>query len=212
MTTPYVTPGYWVPGYADGDGGSNSNFDPNATIISQYANSPTIVQLIRNMDTYINPGTNFDDFYTYVWNIETAQGFGLDILGRIVNIGRTLEVAADEPTFGFTEGGPDYQPFNQAPFYNGPPETSTFLLSDSAYRTLILMKALLNISNSSAASINQLLKNLFQNRGQCYVRDDGDMQITFVFKFKLLPFERAILTRSNAIPKPAAVRSFILEV
>lgn len=212
MTTPYVVPGYWVPGYADGDSGSNSNFDFTATIISQYANSPTIVQLIRNMNTYINPNTNFDDFYTYVWNVETAQGFGLDILGRIVNIGRALEISEDDSTFGFTEGGPDYQPFGQAPFYNGPPDTSTFLLSDAAYRTLILMKALLNISNSSAASINQLLKNLFQHRGQCYVRDDGDMQITFVFKFTLLPFERAILTRSNAIPKPAAVRSFILEV
>ncbi len=212
MTTPYVLPGYWVPGYADGDSGSTSSFNFNATIISQYANSPTIVQLIRNMDTYINPGTNFNDFYTYVWNVQTAQGFGLDILGRIVNIGRSLEIDSDEPNFGFTEGGPDYQPFNQAPFYNGPLATSTFLLSDSAYRTLILMKALLNISNSSAASINQLLKILFKERGDCYVRDDGDMQITFVFKFKLLPFERAILTRSNAIPKPAAVRSFILEV
>lgn len=201
-----------MPGYADGDGASGSVFDFNATIISQYANSPTIIQLIRNMDTYLNTGTDFDNFYTYVWNVETAQGFGLDALGRIVNIGRALEISADEPNFGFTEGGPDYQPFGQAPFYKGPPETSTFLLSDSAYRNLILMKALLNISNSSAASINQLLKNLFEKRGQCYVRDDGDMQITFVFKFKLLPFERAILTRSNAIPKPAAVRSFILEV
>lgn len=212
MATLYVDPGYWVPGYADGDSGANSNFDYNATIISQYANSPTIVQLIRNMDTYLNPGTNFDDFYSYVWNIETAQGFGLDILGRIVNIGRALEIPSDAPTFGFTEGGPDYQPFGQAPFYNGPPETSTYLLSDSAYRKLILMKALLNISNSSVPSLNQLLQNLFEGRGGCYVRDDGDMQITFVFKFELLPFERAILTRSNAIPRPAAVKSLILEV
>ncbi|KAG1385447.1 hypothetical protein G6F59_017398 [Rhizopus arrhizus] len=35
------------------------------TVISQYANSPTRRQLIRNMDEYINPDADFDAFYDY---------------------------------------------------------------------------------------------------------------------------------------------------
>ncbi len=52
------------------------------TLISQYADSPTLVQLINNMDDYINPDADFDAFYDFVWNVETAQGFGLDIWGQ----------------------------------------------------------------------------------------------------------------------------------
>lgn len=44
------------------------------TIISQYANSATIVQLIQNMNGYVDPQADFDNFYNYVWNVDTAQG------------------------------------------------------------------------------------------------------------------------------------------
>jgi len=181
------------------------------TIISQYANSATIVQLIQSMNGYIDPATDFAAFYDYVWNVETAQGFGLDILGRIVNIGRQLTIPANIKYFGFNEGI-DYLPFDQAPFYNGVPESDVYTLADDAYRTLILMKALLNISNSSAPSINRLLQNMFKGRGRCYVTDVGNMRIRFVFEFALLPYEVAILTKSTAVPRPAAVLAEVMQI
>lgn len=181
------------------------------TLASQYANSPTLVQLVKNMDAYIDPQADLNTFYSYVWNIKTAQGFGLDILGRIVNVSRQLKIPASVVNFGFKEGL-NYLPFGQAPFYAGPPASSTYLLTDDAYRILILMKALLNISNSSAPAINQLLKNLFAGRGRCYVTDTGGMQIRFVFEFPLLPYELAILTQSNAVPRPAAVQAQVMQL
>ncbi|MDB5777620.1 MAG: hypothetical protein JWP38_3753 [Herbaspirillum sp.] len=181
------------------------------TIISQYANSPTLVQLIKNMNGYIDPQSDFDNFYSFVWNIQTAQAWGLDILGRIVNVPRQLQIPAVVTSFGFKEGV-GCQPFGQAPFYAGPPGSNTYLLTDDAYRTLILMKALLNISNSSAPSINQLLNNLFAGRGRCYVADTGQMQLRFVFEFNLAPFEIAILTQSNAVPRPAAVQAQVMQI
>lgn len=181
------------------------------TIISQYANSATIVQLVTNMNEYIDPTTDFTNFYNYVWNIQTAQNFGLDILGRIVNVSRQLKIPASIVNLGFKEGL-NYQPFGQAPFYNGPPASNVYLLTDDAYRTLILMKALWNISNSTAPAINQLLQNLFAGRGRCYVTDTGQMQIRFVFEFPLLPYEIAILTNSNAVPRPAAVLAQVMQL
>jgi hypothetical protein len=181
------------------------------TIVSQYANSPTLVQLVRNMNAYVDPQTDFDNFFKFVWNIQTAQGFGLDILGRIVNVARQLSIPASVVNFGYKEGL-NYQPFGQAPFYAGPPASSTYLLSDTAYRTLILMKALLNISSSTAPAINQLLKNMFAGRGRCYVADTGGMQIRLVFEFSLLPYEISILTQSNAVPRPAAVLAQVMQL
>jgi hypothetical protein len=182
------------------------------TIISQYANSPTLLQLIESMNDYIDPAADFATFYDYVWNVDTAKGFGLDIWGRIVGIGRYLTIPNPAPiVLGFDEGQ-DYQPFDQAPFYDGGPNTITYTLDDDSFRTLILVKALGNISSCTAASLNQLLRNLFVNRGRCYVNDLGGMRMRFVFEFYLAPFEIAILRDSGAIPRPAAVESEILQI
>lgn len=188
------------------------------TFISQYANSPTLVQLCNNMDDYINPDADLDAFYDYVWNVHTAQGFGLDIWGRIVNVGRQLTIPGADVYLGFDEAyiaqseatGP--QPFGQAPFWADNRSTETYTLSDDAYRTLILVKALANISDCTAPSLNQLLRNLFAGRGRCYVNDLGGMRMRFTFEFYLQPFEMAIMTQSNAIPRPAAVLVSIAQI
>jgi hypothetical protein len=158
------------------------------TIISQYANSPTIVGLVESMDDWIDPRANLDDFYNYVWNIDTAQGFGLDIWGRILGVGRTINVPADTPNPGhytFTPG--------------------VLVLADDQYRQLLMVKALSNITDCTAGSLNKLLSKLFAGRGRCYVNDLGGMKMRFVFEFFLQPFEYAILMTSGVTPGPAGV-------
>ena len=188
------------------------------TVISQYANSPTLRQLIHNMDEYINPDTDFDAFYDYVWNVETAQGFGLDVWGRIVGVGRMLTIPAAETYLGYQEAytiptaATGAQPFGQAPMYVGTTSSQTYRLADDAYRKLILVKALANISDCTSPSLNRLLTNLFAGRGRCYVSDTGQMEFRYVFEFALEPYEIAILTQSGAIPKPAAVLANVLQV
>lgn len=176
-----------------------------ATIISQYANSATILQLIQNMNEYIDPKTNFDDFYNFVWNVETAQGFGLDIWGRIVNISRILQIPEDPLYFGFEEAAPGSYPFDEQPFYNGAGATQAYVLSDDAYRQLILVKALANISATTAPSINRILQNLFADSGRAYVIDEGKMRMRYVFEFLLSPYQFAIMTTSGALPHGAGV-------
>ncbi|OYV46703.1 MAG: hypothetical protein B7X10_04775, partial [Burkholderiales bacterium 21-58-4] len=175
--------------------------NPQQTLISQYANSPTLTQLIENMNGYIDPSADLDAFYANVWDISTAVGFGLDIWGKIVGVNRTLQVPDSSGNFGFSEGGGFY-PFGQEPFYAGP-TSGSWILGDDAYRTLILVHALANISACTVPSYNQLLKNLFAGRGNCFVADLGGMKIQYVFEFYLKPFEVAILTQSNALPGPA---------
>ncbi|CAI3953260.1 unnamed protein product [Commensalibacter communis] len=64
--------------------------DYKKTIIAQYSNSPTLLSLLDAIDKKIKACPFFDDFYRIVWNIKTAQGFGLDIWGRIVGVSRTV--------------------------------------------------------------------------------------------------------------------------
>lgn len=183
--------------------------DVEQTIISQYGNSATITQLIQNMNEYIDPRADFDTFFDFVWNVETARGFGLDIWGQIVDIDRQLQI--DYTTwFGFTEGMA--YPFDQAPFFTTPGSTSTFTLADDAYRKLILTKALGNISSTTAQTVNQLLQNMFADRGRCYVNDLGSMRLRYTFEFALEPYELAVMTRSGALPRPAGVSAILITV
>ena len=182
------------------------------TITSQFANSPTILALMANMDAYIRQDANYQQFYNYIWNVNTAQGFGLDIWGRIVDVSRYLKVPSTEINFGFSAAGnASATPFGQGVFYSGAAATNTYALSDDAYRVLILAKALANISATTSQALNQLLRNLFPGRGRCYVNDLGGMQMRYTFEFALLPYELAIVTSSGVLPHGAGVQVFVLQ-
>ncbi|MDN7913670.1 DUF2612 domain-containing protein [Burkholderia cepacia] len=185
------------------------------TIISQYANSPTIVQLIHNFDQYIDPSADIDTFYNLIWNVDTAVGYGLDVWGKIVGLdnGRLLKVPITDIAFGFQEAGAQSAtPFGVGAFYPGYTVTQDYELEDSYFRTLILVKALANISDCSIPSINQLLQNLFAGRGRCYVNDLGNMQLRYTFEFYLEPFEVSVLTQSGALPRPTGVLASLAQV
>ena len=177
------------------------------TIISQYANSPTILQLVQNMNEYVDPQANFDAFYNLVWNVDTAVGFGLDIWGRIVGVSRLLQIPGADPIVGFDNPSipKDWFPMSFGRFATEGEPTVAYNLLDDAYRVLILAKALANITTTTAPAMNQLLRNLFPRRGRCYVRDLRHMSMQFVFNFALTTIEYAILTQSGALPHPAGV-------
>ncbi len=169
------------------------------TILSQYANSQTIMALIDSMNAYIDPAVDLDNFYNLIWNVladgATLNSYGLDVWGRIVGVSRNLNLPA-----GITNpSGASFTP-------------GTYVLSDSDYRTLILVKALANITDCTAPSLNKLLSKLFSSRGRCYVQDTGNMTMNFTFEFFLLPYEYAIVASSGAIPHPAGVLVTIVQI
>lgn len=204
------------------------------TVISQYANSSALTTLLDNFDSYIDQTQNFDAFYDDIWNINTAQGYGLDVWGRIVGVNRVLKVQVGK-NFGFQEAGTiSADPFNQSPFYGGSRLTDNFSLSDQSYRTLIFAKAAANITNGSIAAINRILMNLFPNRGNAFVVDTvkiglyfgfqesttaqpfnqapfyagqpfSSMTMQYVFEFQLTPVELAIVQNSGVLPKSVGV-------
>ena len=192
-------------------------FNYEATLISQYANSPTLLQLVANLNQYLDQSQNFANFYNYVWNVDTAQGFGLDIWGAIVGVSRLLYIPNTTEYIGAyqsSESQPaqDYTPFgsrlNNPPvggaLYTGQNATQAYLLLDPAYRQLILAKAFANICTTTAPAINQILQTLF-GAGMAYVLNVQPMQISYNFTFTPTPIQLAILEQSGVIPTPPGV-------
>jgi hypothetical protein len=180
-------------------------FDPAVTVLSQYANSPILTTIVDLFAQWLDPQSRFDAFYNQIWNIDTATGYGLDVWGRILGVGRVLKVA-DAQYFGF-EGNTSAAGFGQGIFYSGQSATTNYALTDDAYRTLLLAKAALNITDGSIPATNAILLNLFSDG---YVRDNLDMTITYVFSRTLTPVEESIVFQSGVLPKATGV-SFTVE-
>ena len=178
--------------------------------MKQYESSKSINGLIYSRASCFETDWQ-NQFFNVIWNVDTANGLGLDIWGRIVVIGRTLEVPEGD-YFGFNTGDPEsWTPFNTDAFYSGQNLTSTYILQDSAYRALILAKALSNISDTNCKSLNRVLANLFPGRGNAYVLDKGKMQMEYVFEFYLEPWERTIVYADGILPRPAGVQISVIE-
>lgn len=158
------------------------------TIQSQYAASPNLVSTVE-IFTSVLPNKDIELFYNSVFNIDTAEGVGLDIWGRIIGIGRQLEVKKVDDYFGFSGSGESG--FNNREFYYKG-VTNVYNMTDSAYRQyLLLTKAFANISDATTPSLNYILSQLFKGK-TAYVLPAGIMHIRFVFEFNLSALERSI--------------------
>lgn len=180
------------------------------TILTQYADSPKLRSLIETFNDALDLDDFTEEFIKSVWDISTADTYGLDVWGKIVGVSRLLKVEQSSTYFGFDEAltsasNNSPKPFNEAPFYNGPLQSQTYRLSNDAYRILIMAKAMSNITDCSIPNINRLLNYLFGTKGQVFVAITGVMSIRYVFLFELSDVDRAIVLNSNAITKPAGV-------
>ena len=178
------------------------------TVIRQYGASPRLLALLESFNDALDPSALVDSFIQNLWDIDTAVGYGLDVLGRIVKVGRVLLIppTSTPEQFSFNEqGDTDSTGVPWDIFNAGPPAAQSYTLTDDAYRLLILVKALSNISDRSIPSLNRGLMLLFPGRGNAYVIDHHDMSATFHFTFALTDVEIAILKQSGALPGPTGV-------
>lgn len=175
-------------------------FDVNLTVLSQYANSPVMLRMIAYFSDWLDLGNRFREFYSLIWNIDTAVGYGLDVWGRILGVSRVLQVPSGE-YLGF-EQQDEAQTFDHGIWFRGISLTDSASLTDDAFRVLLMAKAALNITDAAAPSINRILLALF---GDGYVRDNLDMTMTYVFTVPLNPVQTAIVFNSGVLPRPCGV-------
>ena len=181
---------------------SFDTWDIAETVQSQYATSKRMRAVIDAFWQAINPKSDIDLLYRKLVNPRTADGWGLDIWGRIVAIGRSyLAVEDDTPYFGFDppEGVKNERlnSFGNAPFYKQ--IMGKVRLADTMYRTYVFLKALINISNSSLASLNQAVKLLFPD-ADIQILHTGTMVLRVLVLSPLSESDKAALDNLSWIP------------
>jgi uncharacterized protein DUF2612 len=197
-------------------------------LLWQY-NEATRLQLLLTQKNFwysINHQIFWMDWYTNVFDLRTANLFGLAVWSYILSIPLFVESTPDpfgKPVWGmntFVEA----TAFNVGwgyNFENGNFTTarSSISLSTEEQRLVLRLRYYQLVSRgatgsnqTSVAGTNEFLSILFADYpkidpdfGVMYVLDGLDMTITYVFNFSLSESLRDVLTHYDVLPRPAGV-------
>ena len=145
----------------------------------------------------------WNEWIANVFNIETANDFGLSVWALIMDIRLTADadlVDDAREAWGFSD---NRERFNQGRF---PADTSGFVeLTTEQKRIVIQMRYFQLTNNGSVTQINEMLFRVFGNLGQVYVLDNLDMTMTYAFQFTPDAGILTILNRYDLLPRPSGV-------
>ena len=186
-------------------------------LIKQYWEKPKAAAEIEMMAGTWRKTFEWIDSFSDEFDLNNATGDRLDIIGRIVGIGRNIPYSIPKIAFGFDEN-PNSRGFDdlfsplddRAPFQDLFESASTELvLDDNAYRQFIRAKIAKNtfgpnLSGNDFLSIQDAVINIFG--GLAYVTDNYDMTLTLHVSSVLSSTTLDAILKMSLIPKPQGVR------
>lgn len=141
-------------------------------IINEYRNKQRMVRWLTITPEIANDHIEMPlDKIFGSYDVDVVSGQMLDIIGRIVGVGRPILRAAEFDVFGY-QGNDSYTNYNVAP-YIGNGEAIDAPLNNDLYRKLIKAKIARNISDGTADSIIQLVEIIIGVKVTALV-DNGD--------------------------------------
>lgn len=159
--------------------------------------------LQQKQDWYdANHSAFWTDWVVDVFDLRTANDFGLDVWAVILNIPVVIsagEDPADKPIWGFDQYREN---FNNGNFAN----TAAARLTEEQKRLLLRLRYFQLTTTGAVPEVNAFLAYLFEPLGPAYVVDGLDMNARYVFNFPLSAEVQAVLDTFDLLPRPAAVK------
>lgn len=175
-------------------------------ILWQYdnANVGTLDQQKQNYLT-TNSQEFWEDWYNDVFNLTTANDFGIAVWSIILDLPLLFEVTAFIIGWGF---GPGRKSFGDGNFVPAP--SGIAQLTTEQRRLLLLLWYRRLTTTATVSDINSILSFIFGDLGLAYVRDNYNMTIDYIFEFEVPSWILFIFTNFDVFPTPAAVGSNLM--
>lgn len=159
--------------------------------------------LQQKQDWYDGSQEGFwSDWYRDVFDLRTANDFGLSVWAIILNLPLTATTSGEpgeNDIFGFAD-----EDFN---FNNGNFEPIiSFPLTTEQRRLILRLRYFQLVTRGTIPELNAFLQYLFGPLGGAFVQDGLAMNIRYVFNFELPRDLEAIFTAFDILPRPAGVR------
>lgn len=147
-------------------------------LLWQYDKAERLKSLIQKCQDEFNGNVKdfWNNFYTNIFNLNTANTFGLSVWGILLGVER--------PTY-ISDG-------------------QTYSYSDDMYRLLLKSRSLLFRMDGSIYQMNRYIEYLFPNK-PILVLDGLDMTIRLVFYYTPTAEELQVLNNPDFLPRPSGV-------
>ncbi|MDR0805936.1 MAG: DUF2612 domain-containing protein [Enterobacteriaceae bacterium] len=175
-------------------------------ILWQYEGAENLKALARFKEAYFNRSTTgfWSDWYRDVFNIDTANDFGLSVWGRILDVPLGIDVPPSDNTkigFGFGVNKANFKSnFNRNNDY-------TLSLTTSQKRLLVRMRYFNLTVSPTVININSFLRQFFwKGDSKVFVLDPLNMSyMLYVFSFAPDENLRLLLENFDLMPRPSGV-------
>lgn len=177
--------------------------DVLAALLWQYNSAPALQSLTAQKQAWydLNQEAFWTDWYNNVFNLDTADQFGLTVWAIILDI--PIIVVAQPPTntigFGW---GPHHRNFTHGNFKAS---FGSQQLTVEQARTVLKMRYFQITTRGTVPEINRFMAKLFAGLGPCYVIDNLNMSINYVFGFDIPSNLNYIFKNYDILPRPAGV-------
>lgn len=170
----------------------------------QYNDAPRLESLVAQKEAWFdveNAGF-WDDWITDVFNLQTANAFGLSVWAIILDMPLTIDSGSppgeERLIFGFAADDENFSHGNFEPWVALP-------LTVEQSRLILRLRYYQLVTRGTVPEINQFLIAVFGDQGSAYVVDSLDMRARYVFGFPLSVEVQQVFSLFDLLPRPAGV-------
>ena len=171
--------------------------------------SVNLRELLQNKQDWLDANSRdfWNDWYTDVFDLRTANDFGLSVWAIILDLPIfTSRPSPQSDIWGF---GVNNKNFGNGNFAGA--SGSVIPLTTEQLRIALRMRFYQLHTDGTVPHINAFLGDLFGPMGGAYIRDNLDMTVTYVFNFELDTDLELVLTQYEILPTPQGVGFDIFE-
>lgn len=173
-------------------------------LLWQYNDAARLEALVRQKQDWYNTNqeTFWNDWVADVFDLRTANDFGLAVWAIILDIPLVVASAVDpddKPIWGFDQYRENFNNGNFAAI-------ASSALSAEQKRLVLRLRYFQLVTTGAVSEINAFFAYLFEPLGPAYVKDGYDMRARYVFEFPLSSALEVVLTEFDLLPRPAGVK------
>lgn len=176
-------------------------------LLWEYNDATNLQSLIASKVTWYdeNQSEFWDDWITNVFDLRTANQFGLIVWGILLNLPLYVNnpPTPSKPTIGFVD--PSFTNFDNGNFSDT--HGGTNILPIATQRLALQLRYAQLTGSATVPEINRLLKRIFGTEGLAYVYDYGTMNQKYIFDFTLTADLIYLFTNFDILPRAAGVNS-----
>ena len=183
--------------------------DLTKALLWRHNDAVNLQALINNKQAFYDEQVTqfFDEWYRDVFNLDTANDFGLTVWGIIldfpVSVNDTPSHQANS-AFGFGE----YRKNFGSQFA---PSDETLSLSSEVARIVLKLRFYNLVTRATIPECTAIVKEVFKDYGECYCLDGLNMTIRYVFNFDLPSSIRQILNNFDLLPRQNSVEAVYID-